>query len=84
MRQQRSKVIGPKAHWIKKWFEVLRKPACTVDINMPYSIASLAPLTSTLAVMHASEVGYPLNRPSIGNNDDLLSHVLGQANLENK
>ena len=76
--------MGPKAHWIKKWFEVFRKPVCPVDINVEYSIAFLAPLTSQLAATHPDEVGYPLRRESIGNSGGLLSHALGHAELENE
>jgi hypothetical protein len=47
------------------------------------SIACLVPLTLQLAGMFPKEVGYPIDRPMIGNSDDLLSHVHGQANLEN-
>jgi hypothetical protein len=83
MRFPQTTAIGPKAHWVKKWFEVFRKPECTVDINMTNSIACLAPLGLQLAGMYPKEVGYPIDRPIIGNSDDLLSHVLGQANLGN-
>ena len=71
MKLPGTKGMGPKAHWIKKWFEVFRKPVCAVDINTAYSIASLVPLTSQLAATHPTEVGYPLRRQSIGNSDDL-------------
>jgi hypothetical protein len=83
MRFPQTKAIGSNAHWIKKWFEVFRKPECTVDINMENSIACLAPLTLQLAGTYPKEVGYPINRPIIGNSDDILSHVLGKTNLEN-
>ena len=75
--------MEPKAHWFKKWFEVFRKAPATVDINKEFSIAVLAPLTSTLAATHPDEVGYPLRKDSAGDTDDSLSHVLVQANLEN-
>ena len=84
MKLPTTKALGPKAHWFKKWFEVFRKPVCAVDINTEYSIAFLAPLTSTLAATHPEEVGYSLRRQSIGNSDDFHSHVIGQANCENK
>ena len=73
--------MGPQAHWIKKWFEVFRKPVCPVDINTEYSIALLVPFTSTLAATHPGEVGYPLRRESIGNSGQ-LSYVLGHPDLE--
>ena len=71
MKLPGTKGIGPKAHWIKKWFEVFRKPVCAVDINSAYSISSLVPLTFQLSATHPNEVGYPLRRQSIGKRDDL-------------
>ena len=54
-----------------------------MDINTEYSIAFLAPLTSTLAATYPQEVGYSLGRQSIGNSDEFYAHVIGQANLDN-
>lgn len=73
MKLPKKAVVEPKAHWIKKWFEVFRKPVSPVDINTGHSIAFLVPFTSQLAVTHPGEVGYPLRRESIGNSGSLLS-----------
>jgi len=75
--------MGPKAHWIKKWFQGFRKPV-SVDINSEHSIAFLAPLTSQLAATHPDEVGYPLRRHSFGHDDVVFVSPIRESFNENE